>query len=543
MKSILILSILLFSCPATGQFPFSAALKAAIDAEMFPQERGKKPGYIVTIVQNDSVVYNRATGYINVAKEIPFTADSRIAIASLSKQFTALGLHLLLQEGKISLSDDVHKYIPELPKYPRPMLIRHLLSHTSGIRDHITILGWENNQQSHFYDFQGTVDALKKYCWTSFPSGEDFAYSNTGYILLALIIERVSGQEFENYMKERVFDPLHMEHTEFSFKRKGEEYGHSTAYDYNTRRKHFRIFKLRESNALGATGIYTTVNDLLKWDQNFTTATVGGTELLQYMQQSDTLDNGRSVHYHNGIKHRHLEGFEISEHSGGWAHYNVQYIRVPELGLSIVISANNEFDYPIEMGERLLKLLLPEKIKELPGPPATVENCALRNGLYLADNMSLREIVTIDGAMFVKISGSHKDSLIPLYYSEEQRRVMDEEGFAVHIGNASFEWSGGAYFNTPHTFYLLESDSSFNYPATAGRYMNCEMGSVRLKYKKMSDRYVMIGSLIKRVRLDKVYDKLYEAKKHDFKLLFIDPYTYLLGNNRVFDLEFKRILD
>lgn len=508
---------------------------------MFPDERGKKPGYIVTIVQNDSLVYNRATGYINVGKEIPFTADSRIAIASLSKQFTALGLHLLMQEGKISLDDDVHKYIPELPKYPRPMLIRHLLSHTSGVRDHITILGWENNQQSHFYDFQGTVDALKKYCWTSFPSGEDFAYSNTGYVLLALIIERVSGQEFESFMKQRIFDPLHMDYTEFSFKRKGEEYGHSTAYNYNVKREQFRIFKYRESNALGATGIYTTVNDLLEWDRNFTTATVGGEKLLRFIQQSDTLNNGQSVNYHNGIKHYRKEGFEIVEHSGGWAHYNVEYIRVPALGLSIIIAANNEFDYPIEMGERLLKLLLPKKNQPLPYPPASAQNCALQNGLYLADNMSLREIITRNDSLFVKIRGVHDDLFIPLYYNPEKRVVQDAEGFEVHIGSESFEWSGGSYFNTPRTFHQLHADTSFNYEATAGRYINCEMGSVRLKYKKMSDRFVMIGSLIKRVRLDKVYDKLYEAKKHDFKLIFIDQYTYLIGNSRVFGLEFKRI--
>lgn len=510
---------------------------------MFPNERGKKPGYIVTIVQNDKVVYNRATGYINVGKDLPFTADSRIAIASLSKQFTALGIQLLVQEGKISLNDDVHKYIPELPKYPRPMLIRHLLSHTSGIRDHLTVLGWENNQQSQFYDFQGTVDALKKYCWTSFPSGEDFAYSNTGYILLALIVERVSGQEFESFMQERVFQPLNMGNTEFSFKRKGEEYGHSTAYNYNTKRKQFRIFKYRESNALGATGIYTTMTDLLKWDRNFTTGTVGGAELIKQMHQSDTLNNGQSVNYHNGIKHSTVEGFKIVEHSGGWAHYNVEYIRIPELQLSIIIAANNELDYPIEMGERLLNILLPKKNQVPSFPLASAENCALKHGLYLADNMSLREIITRNDTLFVKIRGIHSDRFIPLYFNTEKGIVEDEDGFEVRLESKAFEWSGGAYFNTPHTFHQLQADSSFKYETMEGRYLNCEMGTVRLKYKKMSDRFVMIGSLIKRVRLDKVYDKLYEAKKHDFKLIFVDQYTYLIGNNRVFGLEFKRILD
>ncbi len=527
-------------------FVFSQSLSAekiaAIDSTLFPVERLKKPGYIVTILQDNHIVYNRATGYINIRKRLPFTIDSRVALASVSKQFTAMGIHLLEQEGKLSLNDEVHKYIPELPKYAAPILIKHLLSHTSGIRDHITIRGWENNQQSHIYHFNGTLDVLKNYCWTSFLAGEDFAYSNTGYVLLALIIERVSGQPFEKFMEKRIFDPLDMTSTEFSFRRKGEEYGHSTAYAYNAKRKQFRMFKIREVNALGATGIYTTVSDMIKWDRNFTHPIVGNAELIGEMQLSDTLNNGMSVHYNNGLKHRTEHGLQIIEHSGGWANYNIQYVRIPEMQMAFIIATNNEFDYPIGMGEQLLDILLPDETREL-SAPITFESTGLREGYYLSDNMTLRQVINDHGIFKLRIPEKDHEKLFTIHSLPKDSCYQDNEFHLFCPGNNSFLWYGGTYFNTPRVYELMTSDQDFDYKATSGRYANCEMGGIRLKYHPLKDDYLMIGSLIKRIRLKKVTDGLYESKKKGFKIRFVDPYTFLLGNNRVFGLEFKRVED
>lgn len=539
MTKLLLICFSLLWLPVAAQ-NLSPEETARIDNEIFPAERNKKPGYIVTILRNNRIVYNRATGYINIRKRLPLTIDSRIALASVSKQFTAMGILLLEQEGKLSLTDDIHKYIPELPSYPFPVQLRHLLSHTSGIRDHITILGWENNQQNHFYHFPGMISVLRNYCWTSFPAGEDFAYSNTGYMLLAYVIERVSGQRFEDFMKDRIFEPLDMTSTEFSFRRKGEEFGYSTPYDYNKRRKSFVRHRFREANALGATGIYTTVSDMIKWNKNFTDPLVGDPELIARMEQSDTLNNGMSVHYNNGLKHRNLNGLHIIEHSGGWANYNIQYTRVPELGLCIIVAANNEFDYPIEMAEDVLKVFLPPA-----GPrkdtPVSFEETGLKEGLYLADNMTLREVKNQGGHFVITIPGYSENRDMMLYRNAADSCLADEEGYPFCPQSDHFIWSGGGYFNTPRTYTLLTPDPDFDGKACEGRYRNCEMGSVRLKYCKLQDRYVLIGSLIKRIRLEKVADRLYEAKRAGFKMQFIDPYTFNIGNSRVFGLEFKRV--
>lgn len=534
-----LLSILfLFQLTCSVAQPLSEEETKGIDA-LFPEERFKKPGFIVTVLRKDRIVYNRAVGYINVRQRIPFRIDSRIALASVSKQFTAMGILLLEEEGKLSLDDDIHKFIPELPSYPQSVTLRHLLAHTSGIRDHITILGWENNQQSHFYHFPGMLNELRDYCWTSFPSGQDFAYSNTGYMLLAYVIERVSGLRYEIFMQERIFEPLDMASTEVSFRRKAEEYGHSTPYDYRPKSKRFVARKIREVNALGATGIYTTVSDLLKWNHNFKNPIVGNPALIARMETAATLSSGKSVNYNNGIIHRTINGQKILEHSGGWANFNIQYIRVPETELTIIVASNNELDYPIEIADKVLHLFLPQQ--EAPSvPPRKFEEIGLVEGSYLAENMTLREVKNDKGLFTISHPTYGGEKNYQLFEAREEGCFSDAEGFEFCPEENGFEWSNGGYFNTPTHYQLLVDNPDFNYAAAVGRYANCELGSVRLKYSKMRKEYILIGSLIKRIRLEKVYGQVFESKKKGFKVYFIDAYTFQMGNNRVFGLEFKK---
>lgn len=538
MHQLLTLLLILQCFLATGQ-QLSPDETARIDAEIFTVERLKKPGYIVTVLKKDHIVYNRATGYINVRKRIPITIDSRIALASISKQFTAMGILLLEQEGKLSLYDDIHKYIPELPSYPRPVLLHHLLSHTSGIRDHFEILGWENNVQPHHYHYDGMINVLRNYCWTSFPSGDDFAYSNTGYMLLACIIERVSGQSYEEFMQERIFEPLDMTSTEASFRRKGEEYGHSIAYDYKAKRKRFVPHKFREYNAMGATGIYTTVSNLIKWNHNFIEPLVGNPELIARMETSASLSNGKSVNYNNGIIHRLVNGKEILEHSGGWANYNIQYIRVPEMELTIIVASNNEFDYPIEIGSNVLEIFLPEQ-NAPEQEPVKPESIGILEGTYVSDNMTLRKVQHVDHQFTISWNAYGGDKKTHLFEGASENCFTDSEGFELCIEENGFVYSNGGYFNTPVHYSLQKEHPDFDFAEATGRYANCEMGTVHLKYNKVSGNYKLIGSLIKRIRLEKVYGQVFESKKHGFKIHFIDQYTFQIGNSRVFGLEFKK---
>lgn len=528
----------LFPLLLSAQYDEPEIFAARMDSLFFTDSRGKHPGFSILIVKDGKTVYNRSTGLANVRKEIPVSSETVFALASVSKQFTALGILLLEEEGKLKTTDDVRKYIPELPEYPYPIQIKHLLSHTSGIRDHIMMLDWEDDQKPHYYTFAGTLEALQRFNGLSFAPGEDFAYSNTGYELLAMIIERVSGKKFEQYMQEVIFKPLGMEHSEFSFRRKHEEYNYSCPYNYLEKNKTFRKQKLSEVNAMGATGVYTTLNDFVKWDQNFTNHTVGSENVHEKMNTPGILNSGESVNYNNGLKHRLFKGYKLIEHSGGWAHYNFNYTRIPELNMSVIIGSNNEYDYPIGMNEKILHVLIPENRMDEPKPET--DNFTLTAGTYLSSDFTLRRI---------KLEGKNPIIQGPHLYGAKKYRILDSStscfADSVHYSICpdedlkGFAWSGGSYFNTPKNFRQYVSEIR-DYANCSGKYTNPELGKLKIKYKAKSKKLILIRSIAKHIKLEEIEPGLFKAGRAGYSVLFMDSETISLGNDWVFNVLYKK---
>ena len=220
--------------------------------------------------------------------QVAISPSTIFHVASMSKQFIAFAIHLLAQEGKLSLDDDIRKYLPELNDFGRTITIRHLLHHTSGLRDQWNLLalaGWR-------LDDVITEDDILNLVWRqrslNFMPGDEFLYSNTGYTLLGVMVKRVSGQSLSAFTKERIFDPLGMRHTQFH-----DDYGALVprrAYSYTKQDDDkYRYVALSYSNA-GATSLFTSVEDLARWDQNFYDARVGGNELIARMQEPGALN-------------------------------------------------------------------------------------------------------------------------------------------------------------------------------------------------------------------------------------------------------------
>lgn len=511
-----------------------------MDSLFFQEDGDKRPGYSVAIVKDDSIIYQRSIGQINVERKIAFDENSVFAIASCSKQFTAFGILLLEQEGKLKLTDDIRKYIPELPEYENPILIKHLLSHTSGIRDHIIWLGWENRQSDRFYNFLGTLKCLENYyTGTSFSPGDDFAYTNTGFVLLAFIAERVSGKPFDVFMKESIFDPLEMDNTEFSTKRKYKEFGFSRPYNYNWKSKKFLPLRTNEINATGAVGIYTTMNDYIKWDQNFTTMTVGNEALFQRYLTSDTLNNGMKVNYNNGLKERMFRGHHVVEHSGGWAFYNFQHTRIPELGLSIIIASNNEFDYPIGMTETFLKeVITKERVpsSELRGHFADPNLI----GTYRSDDFTTRTIKNRDGRTFISGKGLYGAKEFELYPVSENV-FIDSTGNKLIFDseNERFRWSGGGYFNNPKQFHAFDT-TSIDFQKLEGIYSCEELGKIRIKYNRKKQSVRIKPSFGKRPKIKQMRGNQIDLSGVDYSIMVQDENTLVLGNSWLFNVIFKR---
>jgi CubicO group peptidase (beta-lactamase class C family) len=257
--------------------------------------------------------------------------------ASLAKQFTAMSIMLLVQQHQLSLDDDVRKYI-ELPELKTPIPLRDMLQHVSGIQDQwtfMTMAGWR------MYDDVITRDDvlyfLRRMRTLNFPPRKQFLYSNTGYTLAGLIVEKLSGQSLADFASNRIFEPLGMKHTVFTDKHwqivPDRAYGYAGSYPF---------FQLSMPNydLTGPTNLLTTVEDLMRWDRNFDYKTVGGDDALSQMQTRAVLSDGTPVPYGFGLMLPTYRNHKVIEHAGLDAGYRTHLMRFPDQHLAVAILCN-----------------------------------------------------------------------------------------------------------------------------------------------------------------------------------------------------------
>lgn len=321
-----------------------------IDTFLSSKYNENTPGCVIGIVKDGKLIYTKGFGMANLDYEIPMTPKSIINIMSVSKQFTAACIALLIIDKKLSLTDDIHKYIPEFPEYGQKITVEHLIRHTSGIRDYndlVTIAGGSAENVAKRSDGLALVMKQKE---LNFPPGDQYSYSNSGYLLLSYIVERISGMSFEDFAKKEIFEPLEMNQTFFSDEPHQIIKNRVTSYGKDEHGNYFP-FNLND-NRMGCAGLFTTIEDLYKWDKNFYEGTVGGEMFNELMLSLKPLNNGKENDYAFGnIIDRH-EGFKEILHSGGLLGIRCKLSRFPTEKLSIIYlgngsqDVNNEF-YPI----------------------------------------------------------------------------------------------------------------------------------------------------------------------------------------------------
>ena len=283
-------------------------------------------------------VLAKAYGMADLEHDVPNTAETIFEAGSVSKQFTAAAVLLLAREGKLSLDDPVRKYIPELPDYGRPLLIRHMLTHSSGLRDWGNVAGiggWPRT--SRLYTHAHVLEIVSRQRALNFPPGEHYSYSNTGYNLAAIIVSRVSGMPFAEFTRTRIFEPLGMTHTSWR-----DDYGRivkGRAMSYAAEGSGFRTLMPFE-NVYGNGGLLTTVGDLLKWNENFVNPKVGDAAMIAEQQRSRPLTNGRMQSYALGLVNGSRKGVREVEHSGSTAGYRAHLARYPDAGVSVAVLCN-----------------------------------------------------------------------------------------------------------------------------------------------------------------------------------------------------------
>lgn len=309
-----------------------------VDAVFAAWDKPDSPGVALAVVREGQVVYSRGYGSAHLEYDVPITPRTVFHAASVSKQFTAFAIQLLAQERKLSLDDDVRKHVPELRIASAPITLRHLLHHTSGLRDQWSLLMLAGLRLEDTITERDILGLLWQQRELNFAPGEEELYSNSGYTLLGLVVQRVSGQSLAAFTQERIFGPLGMKNTHFH-----EHYGSlvkGRAYSYQRQPEGgWRYLALSYSN-VGATSLFTTVEDLALWDRNFQDMRVGGPAVMAAMHAQGRLNNGRQIAYASGLGIGRYRSLPVVEHSGSDAAYRAYMLRFPEQKTAVLLLGN-----------------------------------------------------------------------------------------------------------------------------------------------------------------------------------------------------------
>lgn len=339
--------------------------------KLFSRYTADKPGASVTIARNGKVLYTKAWGMADMEHNIALTPTAPSEAGSVSKQFTAAAVLILEQDGKLSLDDDVRKYIPELPDYGSPITLRQMMTHSSGLKDWGTVAamtGWQRGTKA--YDNDDALYIMSKQKTLNHAPGDEFLYSNSNYNLFAIIVERVSGMSLYEFSKKRIFEPAGMTQTEWRANYKKIVPNRALAY---SRSNGEWFTDMPNEYVYGNGGLLTTTADLVKWNEYYAANKLGAGGLLEKQIAVSSFNNGKPNEYAAGLFIQKFRDELLWTHNGATASYRANLDYFPNLGLSIAFLSNTSaFDrdsviVPIEL--RRIFLPLPASADTRPSPP------------------------------------------------------------------------------------------------------------------------------------------------------------------------------
>ncbi len=325
------------------------------------------PGCAVGATRGDRPLVAKAFGMADLEHGIPLTARSVFYMASVSKQFMALAVLILERDGKLHLEDRVRSLIPELPDYAAAVTIRHLLHHTSGLRDYLTLSSLAGHPPDHVITERSVLATLARQARLNFEPGAEHLYSNSGYVLLSIIVHRLTGRPLDEFARERIFTPLGMRSTRFQHDHATPIVGRATGYTS-------RGETWRTANSLldvvGDGGMYSTVDDMLRWAAAFDRSDFA--PLLTRMQTPGTLGDGRAIDsgYGMGLAQATSRGLPTIVHGGALAGYRTMFLRLPGESLTVVTLCNNATANAMRLAQMVAELYAAGSVSAAT-PPAT----------------------------------------------------------------------------------------------------------------------------------------------------------------------------
>ena len=396
------------------------------------------PGCAVGVGVGGRPILTKAYGLADLERAVPNKADTIFEAGSVSKQFTAMAILLLAREGKLSLDDQARKYVPELPDYGKSLTIRHMLTHTSGLRDWGSIegiAGWPRTSRE--YTHAHVLDIVSRQKALNFDPGARWSYSNTGFNLAAVIVARVSGMSFAEFSRQRIFGPLGMSRT--SWRDDHTRIVKDRALAYSETNGTFTT-EMPFENVHGNGGLLTTVGDLLRWNENYVTPGVGDAALIAEQQRVGRYNDGRDLDYALGLYVNDFRGVKNVYHSGSTAGYRAHLNRFPSEHTSVAVLCNVSSANATAAANAVSALYLGNKLKPAdparPAPPAAAtaaspgaEQLAELAGTYWSDEAEVALVAAADqGKLILK---RRPDTTITL-------TAIDRDKFRGSIGTVTF---------------------------------------------------------------------------------------------------------
>jgi len=322
-----------------AQATIAEATARRIDS-VFARFKSDGPGCALGVFQGGRIVYEHGYGSANIEYGIPITPRTPFIMGSVSKQFTAAAIALLVERGRISLDDDVRKYVPELPDYGQRLTIDELVHHTSGVRDFWALVDAAGMRFDDGYTVDDVVRFAARQRQLNFTPGTEYNYSNTGYVLLGVIVQRATGMSLRKFAANEIFGPLGMNDSHYHDDHTEPVRGRAIAYQPAAAKLGQWRIDVWNNDIVGQGGVMTTVEDLQKWDENFYTGKVGGRPFLARQLTRGKLADGKTIAYAFGLEIGEYRGLPTVEHTGSTGGYRTDITRFPGEHTSVVTVCN-----------------------------------------------------------------------------------------------------------------------------------------------------------------------------------------------------------
>jgi CubicO group peptidase (beta-lactamase class C family) len=375
MRKYLLFIFAIFSLNVYGQL--TTIEQSKVDNLFKTWNSNTSPGAALGVVKDGKLIYAKGYGMADLEHNIPITENTIFYIGSVSKQFVTMCILLLEEQEKLKLDDRVQKYLPDFPEFNAPLTIRHFIHHTSGVRDNLTLWGLAGNDVLNDIDKDEMYQLIRRQKELNFTPGEQYLYSNSCYFMLALIIEKVSGQSLHEFAQRNIFAPLGMHNTFV-----GDDNTRiikDRAFSYQKDQEGFRN-QIMRYDLVGSGGVYSNVKDLHLWDQNFYNNRLGkGSQaLIDKMHTEGMLNNGKSSGYAFAVFNQMYRGQRTVSHGGALASYRSFLLRFPDKKLTVIILGNvtpiliNKLPYDVA-DIMLEKQLTPLPVDTTTATPSTIK--------------------------------------------------------------------------------------------------------------------------------------------------------------------------